>query len=364
MIQDRVLKIIRGLSSFTLDDIITMTGFDESEISKTLFKLIKEGFVIKMSNNGYAFVNKIPARESTIRLLEKSGIQTILHNNIMFKQAAEYFLLNHALKNCSPTTFKTYKSLVKHHLSPFFGKIEIKDITEVHIKEFIELKSREQLADKRLNSCITLFGNMFKKFMEWELISDSPYSGIINVKFSRKQQIKIMTSLEVDKLLKTVKDNYSSLYMPILLILSTGIKKAELLALKKEDIDLKNRKIYINKTLFEGKILVPKPQTVIRQVDIPEKIIAELKKVIKNKKTKHFAFYDDRQSWFTQDKYMRIHFSKLVNKSGIERITLNDLRHTYAYNALQAGMSIDYLHKQLGDYSIQATMDKYRDFIV
>jgi len=347
MIQDKVLKIIKGLNTFSQDDILFMSDFAETDVSNVVAEFVNDG----------------PARKRTLQLIEKQQLQMIPDNNIIFMQAAEYFLTKHALQNCTPTTFKTYKSLIKHHLNPFFGKLEVIKITQSKIKEFIEIKEKEGLANKRLNSCLTLFGNMFKKFVEWQFVSESPYNGIINVKFNKQINIQVLEKTQIKALLKNTQSKYPQLYLFILLISSTGIKKGELFALQKEDIDLKNRKININKTLFEGKIVYLKVKSAIRQADIPENIVNPIEKLIKNKKNDDFILFEECPSWFTQDRQMRIDFAKLLKDLYVPRLILNDLRHTYAYNALQQGMSIDYLHKQLGDYSIQATMDKYTNFI-
>ena len=204
---------------------------------------------------------------------------------------------------------------------------------------------------------------MFNKFKEWGFVTDSPYSGIINVNFSRESNIRVLTETEVKSILKKARSYYPKLYYLILLVISTGLKKAEIQALKKEDIDIKNRKISINKTLVDNELLIPRSKTTIRQVDISENIVPELKKAVKSKQENDFIFYDKTKSSHTQNKQIRKHFKTLLNQLNIERLTFDELRHTYAYNALQRGISIDYLHKQLGDYSIQATMDRYRNFI-
>ena len=363
MNQEKILKIIKGLNTFSLDDIVMMTDIKEAEVKSVLKKLIQEEKIIHINDDEYRFSNKSFSKKITLRLVDRPDTKIIKNNNILFVQAAEYFLINHASVNCTPSSFKTYISINKTHLVPFFGKIELKNITQNDIKEFIELKQKEGLTNKRLSNCVTLFGNMFKKFKEWEFISESPYNGIINVKFIKEPKIKVLNESEVKSLLNAAKNKYPSFYPLILLILSTGLKKGEILALKKEDIDLKNRKISINKTLYEGELLIPKVKTVIRQVDIPENIINKLNKVIKNKEESDFAFYDISLSHFTTGKHIRENLADLLKQLKLQRIAFNDLRHTYAYNFLQQGMSIDYLHKQLGDYLIQATMDKYKDFI-
>ncbi len=363
MNQDKILKIIKGLNRFSLDDIVVMTGFDETEINDILENFSTDGIVTKVSEFEYRYINKIPERREMFRLVEKPEIKIIPDNNITFRQAADYFLVHHAKENCTPSTFKTYISISNVHLLSFFGKMKLKNITQKEIKEFIALKQKQYISNRRIRNCVTLFGNMFNKFKEWGFVSDTPYNGIINVKFKKKTDIKILNETEVKLILANAKKNSPILYKFILLALLSGLKKAEIFALKKSDIDFKNKKIKINKTLYMGKVIISKVKTAIRQINIPENIIPDLKKAIKNKRENDFIFYDKALSYYTQDKRLRKTFANIVKQLQLDKFTFNELRHTYAYRALQNGMSIDYLHKQLGDYSIQATMDKYRDFI-
>ena len=362
MTQDRILKIMKGLNTFSQDDIIIMADIYENEASKIIAELVKEEKIISVGDK-YKYLNKISDRKTTLQLVEKPEIKVNQNNNINFKQAAEYFLVNYASINCTPSTFKTYASIIKVHLTPFFGKMNLKDITQKEIKEFIDLKQKQYVSNKRINNSVTLFGNIFNKFKEWGFISESPYNGIINVKFPKENNVRILEETEVNSLLEKSKTDYPNLYPLILLILFAGLKRAEILALQKKDINLINKKISINKTFFEGKIIIAKFKSIIRQVDIPENIIRQIKQVIKYKKEDDFIFYEPILGSFTIDRQMRKQLSGILRALNIDKLTFNDLRHTYEYNRLQERMSVDYLHKQLGDYSIQATMDKYRDFI-
>ncbi len=363
MNQDKVLKIIKGLNRFSPDDIAIMAGLEDYKTNSLLDKFLSDGVITKLSDLEYMYVNKIPERRGVFRLIEKPKIKAIPDKNINFQQAAEYFLMNYVLQNCTPSTFKTYNSSIKSHLTPFFGKMGINDITHQDIKKFIELKLIEKISDKNIRNCVTLFGTMFNKFIEWGMVTSSPYNGIINVNKPKKQKIRVLNESEIEFMFKTAQNQSPILYRFILITLDTGLKRAEIFALKKEDIDFKNRKISIDKTLYMGKVIMSRVKTTIRQVDIPEDIIPELKQAVKNKQKDDFIFYDTKLSFYTQDKRLRAIFASIAKQLNLEKFAFDELRHTYAYNALKQGLSIDYIHKQLGYYSIQATMDKYRQFI-
>ena len=52
-------------------------------------------------------------------------------------------------------------------------------------------------------------------------------------------------------------------------------------------------------------------------------------------------------------------FYKCLEKAGLKRIRLHDLRSTYATLRIQAGHNIADVSKQLGHHSIKVTVDTY-----
>jgi len=52
-------------------------------------------------------------------------------------------------------------------------------------------------------------------------------------------------------------------------------------------------------------------------------------------------------------------FGKALEKAGLRRIRIHDLRHGYASMLIQAGESLAYIRDQLGHHSIKVTVDIY-----
>lgn len=361
VMQEKILKIIKGLNTFSLDDILMMCDADEDEVENLLEDFVSEKIIQKISDYEYRYLGKAKSKEAYLKLIEPDKEKSSnIFSEMTFKTAAEYFLEHHAKKNCTPSTYKTYKTLINAHLIQFFGRKKLTKISNNNIEKFIEIKKEQKLKNKRLRNCVTLLGNMFERFKEWNFVEKSPYNGITNIQYSREQKISVLTDIEQKQILDESKKVSHNLYLFILLALNTGLKKAEIIAIKVEDIDLQNNTICINKNLSEGVFVIPRGKASIRKIIAPKDILTKL---VENKAQKDFVFYDTSYSAFTLKKALRREFAKVLKALNMPSITMNDLRHTYAYNALQSGMSIEYLHKQLGDYSIQATMDRYRDFI-
>jgi integrase len=363
MIQDKVLKIIKGLNTFSQDDILSMSDFEETEVRHIIAGFINDGTVIKILCDNYSFVNKIPERKRTLHLIEKPQKQIIFDSNILFKQAAEDFLINYAQQNCTLSTLKTYKCIICVHMCSFFKNKKAREICFEDIQEFIELKRKEKLSDKTIKNYIALFGKMFSYFKEQGFINEIPYNRIIRPKINNNGLIKVLNKEQTASLKVLARKKYPYLLPLILIALNMGLKKSEILVLTKEDIDLKRRIINVNKTICMRMVLKCKNDRLLREVSIPESLLSVFKELIKGKQSTEFIFKNNRLSLSTFDKKTRLNFRQIAKELGFYDFKFDEFRHTYAYNALQQGMSIDYLHKQLGDYSIQATMDKYRDFI-
>ncbi len=52
-------------------------------------------------------------------------------------------------------------------------------------------------------------------------------------------------------------------------------------------------------------------------------------------------------------------FYPALSRSGLRRIRIHDLRHTYASLLIQQGESLAYVKEQLGHHSIKITVDTY-----
>jgi len=361
MEQEKILKIIRGLNTFSPDDILMMCEVDGDELEIVLQELTEAEIIQKVSDEKYVYLQKQKIKNEYLRLIEpKEEKINPTNSEITFKDAAEYFLEHHAKRNCTPSTYKTYRSQIKFHLIQFFGRKKLADVSNNDIQKFIELKLSEKLSIRRVRNCVALIGCMYNKFLEWNFTKKNPYGGIVNLKYSRNQKVVVLSDYESKLLLRKAKTVSMDLHLFVLLALSTGLKKSEILALKTDDIDFKKNTIKISKTLSEGFFVILRGNAAIREIFAPKDVLLKL---IKNKKADEYIFYNPKYSTFTTNKIFRKNFITVLQKFDLPMMSLNDLRHTYAFNSLQSGMSIDYLHKQLGDYSIQATMDRYRDFI-
>ena len=160
--------------------------------------------------------------------------------------------------------------------------------------------------------------------------------------------------------------------IPALVMLYTGIRKGELLALKWEDVDFKSKTIQIRRSMEyrysakEWRIGEPKSKSGYRTIPLTEEAVAILKKQKeKNKRIseistewKEFVFLCRKGTPVKNSTYDTALF-KICDKAKISRFSMHILRHTFATRCIEAGMKPKTLQMLLGHSNIGITMNLY-----
>ncbi len=134
----------------------------------------------------------------------------------------------------------------------------------------------------------------------------------------------------------------------ILMLLRTGMRIGELLALRLEDIDLKEQKVFIHEARKTGV-----GRVVYFSADAKEALIAWLEK---KDPREDVLFYGTAHECLTYAA-ARLIFVKYLKKAGLNHkgYTLHCLRHTFASELLNAGMRLECVQPLLGHTSIEVT---------
>ena len=59
MIQDRILKIVKGLNTFSQDDLVIMAGIYEDEAEEVLAELVENSVIAVIADDKFKFIEKI-----------------------------------------------------------------------------------------------------------------------------------------------------------------------------------------------------------------------------------------------------------------------------------------------------------------
>ncbi|EAD9710536.1 site-specific integrase [Listeria monocytogenes] len=187
---------------------------------------------------------------------------------------------------------------------------------------------------------------------------------VIKGKNPRPKKAKFLNQFEVQVLLKelNLKENINWDWF-ILLIIKTGLRFSEALALTPSDFDFSTQKININKTwdykMVTGSFQPTKNESSNRKIQIDWQLAMQFSQLIKMKDPDKPIFVKSRVFNSTINNRLKV----LCENANIPTITIHSLRHTHASLLLFAGVSIASVANRLGHSSMTTTQETYLHII-
>ncbi len=154
-------KLAHHLKEFTLDEIEIIAECDcKTELERLLNKN-----KITFEQGLYKYQEEKPKQEFIICVKQSTNYQVIT-----IDAAIEYFLENYVKNNCKYNTYRRYRGILKHHISPFFKNKNLNDITCTDIQEFYYFCKSRNFPPKVLKNTLALLNQMIKYFQNLGII--------------------------------------------------------------------------------------------------------------------------------------------------------------------------------------------------
>ena len=249
-------------------------------------------------------------------------------------------------------TLSCYKAPLKH-AKAFFKFDYIEDITHSDIKSYMEYLVEQNYSKKTIKNYRIVLSMIFKYAVVNDMITSNLVADISIPKGLKSTRRNPPSETDIEKIKSCVNNDFGLFYY---LLLYTGIRRGEALALTYEDIDWDNELISINKSLYHRnnlpEIKIPKTESGVR--DIP--LLNPLKHALdKNKKgiifCNEYGEYLKASQVETKLKWYR-------RETGIN-CTPHQLRHEYATILHEADIVDKDAQELLGHSQISTTKDIY-----
>lgn len=312
--------------------------------------------------------------------------------SLKFSEFTEIWKRDYGSKELAPSTYKRYCRMLETRLLPYFGHFYINKIKPTDIMKFYDLlekdtqlvrkkgnngsKTKKPLSGKTILEHHRLLRAMLHKAVYWQLIVANPAERVQPPKARKPkrrsyddEQTKIL--LENLELLSSEDTKYK---VAIILTVFTGVRLGELMGLEWPDVDFKNGIISINRSsqyLADMGVFtkVPKTESSIREIAIPEFIISlleEYKLWYEEQKSIYGELWMNSDRLFVQADGKPMHpstiskwFVKYVGQIGLPVINFHGLRHTNASLLVAQNVDIAVVSARLGHAQISTTLDFY-----
>jgi integrase len=290
----------------------------------------------------------------------------------------ESWLKDTAPANMSPKQVEVCEIYVRGHIIPALGNIPIAKLEPAHIDSFLcralqngRRDGKGGLAPQTVGHLYGFLRTALKKAVALRIIASNPCEGVRPPKVPQKEML-VLDGAQTARLLELARGR--SLYLPILVAVTTGMRRGEIFGLKWEDVDLSAGMIHVQRALQEtnaGRFLketkTPKGR---RTITLPSMTLEALRRH-KGDQAAHRLrvgpeHYHDRGMVFAHDdgEFIRMEsftemFRALIRRSDLPRVRFHDLRHTHVSQLIKAGESVKLISGRLGHANAAMTLNIY-----
>jgi integrase len=184
-----------------------------------------------------------------------------------------------------------------------------------------------------------------------------------------RPEIKVLDTDQTRRLLESVKG--TPMFLPVLIGVTTGMRRGEILGLQWEDIDFQAGKLTVRQSaqqvLVDGergkgyqiKFEPPKTKQSRRTISLPSFVLRELRKHQQEQGRVFGLVNTNPDGQPIPPRAFSQRFETVVRRAGVPHIRFHDLRHGHASQLLKEGVAAKLVSSRLGHSKVGITLDIY-----
>jgi integrase len=283
----------------------------------------------------------------------------------------ERWLNDWAAANVSNQTYEGYAQMLRRHLSSRVGKMPIQKLRAADLQAIYAAMAADGLADRTRLHLHRVVHVVLKHATQWGIVPRN-VTDMVDAPRVRAQEIEILTAGEVQRVLEFRRGK--PLHAITALALASGLRRAELLALRWQDIDLDGAYLRVERALEETKrgglaFKSPKTRHGRRTVTLPMSTVAVLREHWKAQQEHRLRFglgkagpdalvFTDWDGSPRSPRALTLEWGKMAKAAGIS-VSFHSLRHTCASILIADGLDVLSLSRRLGHGSAAITLGVY-----
>lgn len=337
-------------------------------------------YVVEYDQRGYPVTKNCLARTKSECLQKLKALRETCQpparpkaivSNMPFGDWLDHWYHTYSMPALRHSTQQEYELRIYRHIIPALGEIPLNQLTEADLQQFYcQLKSQGRLnrtelygpslSDRSVRGCHITCRAALAQAVEEGLIPINPASGC-KLPGEGKREVRVLTREEMQRLLIQAKAD--GCYELLLLELSVGLRRGELLALQWDDLDLETGELRVSRQVsrVRGKLTVSRPKTdaALRTIVLSPAVTEQLRRY-RECATSRWMFPSPKKEDSPRDPAaVRKLLSRVLERAGCPKIRFHDLRHTFVTTALEYGMDVKTLSAVVGHRSSSTTLNVY-----
>lgn len=290
----------------------------------------------------------------------------------------ERWLADYAKHNVARRTYERYEEIVRKHWIPAIGHIELNKLQPIHIQEQYTRWTEGGRLDGRGGGLspktVVQHHRVLRKALQWalkmQLIARNPADAAQPPRPARRE-MRALDAHQTVRLLQACEG--TPLYIPVLLAVTCGMRRGEILGLRWKDVDLERGVLTVRQALEETRdglrFKGPKTAAGNRSIALPALAVQALRRHRVQQAKERLLMgpaYEDHDLVCARPDgkplrpdYLSQALPRVAQQAGLPRIRFHDLRHSHATHLLQAGVHPKVVAERLGHATVQVTLDIY-----
>jgi integrase len=269
------------------------------------------------------------------------------------------------------TTKVMYAGVARTHILPSpIGRLTLDRVRPSHVEGWVVELRGKGLAESTVRSAYTILRAVLDTAVRDGALASNPAAVIRRPKVTSREAAHL-TPAQVADLLRAAEDTrYAPLFA---LLVHTGLRRGEALALQWSDVDLEKGLLRVRGTLarVQGRLVITEPKTVRSKRFVPlsaptERLLRDVRATQDDERRRAGSVWQETGFVFTTvtgepcDPRNALRALKVAaTKAGLPHAGLHTLRHSAASVMLISGVPLKVVSEILGHSSIAITGDVY-----
>ncbi len=263
------------------------------------------------------------------------------------------------------TTYVLKQNIFTVWILPFFGETKVSAITPIMVRTFQNGlltggnpktgKNYKAHYIQKVNAQLSAILNHAVQFYN---LKENPYKRAGPLKLRYEKKMNIWTLDEFNCFAEAIKHKPIS-YAAFNTLFWTGMRVGELLALTREDVDLRKKTITINKsyTRLKGEDIIKstKNESSERIITIPDSLV----KILQSYFSKLYDLSPEDRIFNITREVFKNDLTRYHKKAGVKKISPHDLRHSHASLLINNNVNPLAISKRLGHAKVDMTLNTY-----
>ena len=203
---DKILKVVKRLKTFTLEDIVMFCRIDV----KTAETFLQKSESIKLCGNKFEYVETTKS-DDKFKIIDKNI--PCLDSDITVVTACEMFL-KIKQQTLTEQSYQAYKTFVYSKIIPYFKSVLLKNIKVQDVQNFKKYLQENKVSERRIKNILALLNQIIKYFQNEGYIDKICVFEVKRIDDIPKRQIQILTPEQLAQLFRILKKKYPYL-LPI-----------------------------------------------------------------------------------------------------------------------------------------------------